>query len=191
MSPEQDGAAVSDAEVEAACNAYAQYALDCGLPWGREDGMHRACMEAALTAHDASRARSNDAGWQPTHRHVRFKKIATGLMNAIATPTDELAAKKGEGDMLVQIKRNSDRVRACDRHEFEPVPDWRERKGPFLWLKVTCRRCGGEMKAGDVITYLRGFAHGSGQDETALTSAVFPPAALRPPSPDGPGNGGA
>ena len=88
---------------------------------------------------------------------------------------DRLAAEKGEGNLLVKIKRNSDRVDSCDRHEFEPVPDWQERKGPFLWLKVRCVRCDGLMNADNVMTYLRGYAHGTGQDVQALCNAVFPP----------------
>ena len=106
-----------------------------------------------------------------------FTKVAQGLWQAISTPTDELAARKGEDDMLVKIKRNSDRMRSCNGHEFDPVPDWRERSNgsPFIRLKVSCKRCGAEMNAGDVLTYLRGFAHGSGQDEKALADAVFPP----------------
>jgi hypothetical protein len=82
--------------------------------------------------------------------------------------------KKGEGDMLVQIKRNHDRVRACDRHEFAPQPNWRE--APILTrLKVKCTRCDGEMNAGDMMTYLRGYAHGTGQDFDAMVNAVLPP----------------
>lgn len=105
----------------------------------------------------------------------RFKQTSVNLMRAVAAPTDELAAKKGEGNLLVKIKRNSDRLYACDRHEFEPVPDWRDRPGPFIWQKVRCARCGGEMKAGEAHDYLRGFAHGSGQDYKAITDAIWPP----------------
>ena len=89
---------------------------------------------------------------------------------------DDLAATKGEANPLVQIKRNSEKLAGCDRHEFEPMPDWRERKGPFLWLKVRCVRCDGQMNADSVMAYLRGYAHGTGQDAQALCNAVFPPA---------------
>ncbi len=73
-------AAVSDAEAEAACNAYAQYALDFGLLWGRDDGMHRACMEAALTAHNAARARLGDAGWQPINFELTVYPYEAGIV---------------------------------------------------------------------------------------------------------------
>lgn len=101
------------------------------------------------------------------------KKIAQGLARAVMTPTDELAAKKGEGNLLVQIKRNSDRLEGCELHDFEPTPDWRNAR-MLTYLKVPCRRCGGEMNAHDVMVYLRGVAHGSGQSFKALTDAVFP-----------------
>lgn len=105
------------------------------------------------------------------------KRISQNLMRACATPADDLAAKVGEANPLVQIKRNHARLGECDRHEFQPLPDWRERKGPFSWLKVRCARCDGEMNASDVMTYLRGFAHGTGQDFKGLADAVFPPGA--------------
>lgn len=101
-----------------------------------------------------------------------FARIANGLVKAITTPTDELAARKGEGDMMVQIKRNSDRVNNCDRHEFEHQPDWRA--APLYNQKVRCVRCGGEMKAHDAMTYLRGYAHGAGLDYKRVADAVWP-----------------
>lgn len=105
----------------------------------------------------------------------RYKQAAVKLICAIASSTDDMAAKRGEADPLVQIKRNSDRLRACDRHEFDPVPDWRTRPGPLIWQTVHCARCGGDMKAGEANDYLRGFAHGSGQDYTAIVNAIWPP----------------
>lgn len=101
-----------------------------------------------------------------------FSRIARGLMKAISTPTDELAAKKGEGNLMVQIKRNSDRLEGCDRHEFEHQPNWRA--APLYNQKVRCLRCGGEMKAPDAMTYTRGFAHGAGIDYADLVETVWP-----------------
>lgn len=73
---------------------------------------------------------------------------------------DELAAK------------NSERLDACPRHDFEPVPDWRK-VAIFSRMLCRCRCCGGEMGGHDVMLYLRGLAHGSGQSVDALAAAVF------------------
>lgn len=104
-----------------------------------------------------------------------FTKIANGLMKAITTPTDQLAAKHGEGDLMVQIKRNSDCLNGCDRHEFERQPDWRT-VGPLYNQKVLCIHCGGSMKSHDAMTYLRGYAHGAGLNYKAVCDAVWPAA---------------
>jgi hypothetical protein len=101
-----------------------------------------------------------------------WTRIANGLVKAISTPTDELATKRGEGDMMVQIKRNSDRLDKCDRHEFERQPNWRA--SPLYNQKVRCLRCGGEMKTHDAMTYVRGFAHGAGADYAELVETVWP-----------------
>jgi ribosomal protein L44E len=103
-----------------------------------------------------------------------IKRISLNLVKAVMTPTDELVAKKGEGNLLVKIKRNNERVESCTGHKFVPQPDWR--KSVILtYLKVPCTVCGGEMNAHDVMEYLKGFAHGSGRDYKALTDEVFPP----------------
>lgn len=102
------------------------------------------------------------------------KKAAQNLMRAIGSPTDEMAARLGEDHLLTKIKRNSDRVQGCERHEFAPQPDWRDDKRGFTMGRITCTRCGGEMSRHDAFTYLRGFAHGSGQDFKVLTDAVWP-----------------
>ena len=107
-----------------------------------------------------------------------FSRIARGLMKAIQTPTDDLAARRGEGDLMVQIKRNSDRVKGCLGHEFVPAPDWRS--GSLYNLRVACSVCGGELKAHDVLTYLSGFAHGSGQDYKTISDRIFPPGDVSP-----------
>jgi hypothetical protein len=104
-----------------------------------------------------------------------LKRIGEGLLKAAAMTADELAAKKGEDDLFVRIKRNSERLLACDRHEFEPQPDWLSSR-PFLNRTVRCSRCGGDMKVFDAMNYLRGFAHASGGDLKALTDAIWPPA---------------
>ncbi|MBS1725009.1 MAG: hypothetical protein JSS66_18880 [Armatimonadetes bacterium] len=98
---------------------------------------------------------------------------------------DELAARKGEGDMFVKIKRNHERLNACAGHDFEPDPNWRDGR-PLLQRTVHCRKCGGDMKTGDAHTYLRGVAHGSGRDYHAMCEAVWPSA-----SPNAPDAGGA
>lgn len=103
---------------------------------------------------------------------ARMKNISQGLVKAALMSADELAAKKGEDDLFVRIKRNSERLSACPGHDFEPDPDWR------TWnpnRTVHCRVCGGDAKMHDAMEYLRGFAHGSGQDFKALTEAVWPP----------------
>ena len=103
---------------------------------------------------------------------TNWSRIANGLVKAIQTPTDELAAKKGEGDLMVQIKRNSDRLNECGGHEFEHQPNWRA--SPLYNQKVKCLRCGGEMKSHDAMTYVRGFAHGARVDHAALVETIWP-----------------
>lgn len=107
-----------------------------------------------------------------TYENTDFTRIARGLVKAITTPTDELAAKKGEGDLMVQIKRNSDRVNGCTSHDFERQPNWRA--SPLYNQKVRCLRCEGEMKAGDAMTYMRGYAHGAGLDYATVIAAIWP-----------------
>lgn len=99
-----------------------------------------------------------------------------GLVRALSMSADQLAARKGEDNLLVQIKRNRERLDACSCHEFEPDPEWHRRPGSLLRSKVRCRHCGGEMESGEAHTYLRGLAHGSGQDYRALVATVWPPA---------------
>lgn len=101
-----------------------------------------------------------------------FSRLAQGLWKAASTPTDELAAKRGEGDMLVKIKRNSDRLEGCTRHDFERQPNWRS--GPLYNQRVRCLRCEGEMKAADAMLYLRGYAHGTGQDYRQVIALIWP-----------------
>lgn len=103
-----------------------------------------------------------------------FRKAAQNLMRTIAKPTDEVAARLGEDHLLVKVKRNSDLLEGCDRHEFAPQPDWRDDVRGFIRGKICCTRCGGEMYRGDAHMYLRGIAHGSGQDFKTLTDAVWP-----------------
>lgn len=103
----------------------------------------------------------------------RIQKATKNLLTAALMSADELAAKKGESDLFVRIKRNSERLSACAGHEFEPDPDWRTWKPNRT---VHCRRCGGDMKMHDAMEYLRGFAHGSGQDFKVLCAAIWPPA---------------
>lgn len=104
-----------------------------------------------------------------------FSRIARGLLKAASMSADELAAKKGEADPFVRIKRNSERLDACEGHDFEPQPDWRAAPVSILGRTVHCRVCGGEMKMHDAMMYLRGLAHGSGRDFVAITNAVWPP----------------
>lgn len=104
-----------------------------------------------------------------------FKRAAEGLVRAASMSADELAAKRGEEDPFVQIKRNSERLGACTGHDFEPEPDWRSKGWGLLNRTVHCRNCGGDMKVGDAMAYLHGFAHGSGQDFKAMTDAIWPP----------------
>jgi hypothetical protein len=104
----------------------------------------------------------------------RFKRAAEGLLKAALMSADDLAAKKGEDNPFVRIKRNNERLEACTLHEFNPDPDWR--KANLLTHRtVTCRNCGGEMKTNDAMAYLRGYAHGSGGDFKAITDAIWPP----------------
>lgn len=104
-----------------------------------------------------------------------FGRIARGLMKAVSTPTDELAARRGEDDLMVRVKRNSDRLNACDGHDFVPQPDWRNGALPFIRRKVHCARCGGDMDVGDAMHYLRGFAHAKDMDPSTLTDRIWPP----------------
>jgi hypothetical protein len=108
-----------------------------------------------------------------------FSRMARGLVRAASMSADALAAEKGEGNPFVRIKRNSERLDACEGHDFEPDPDWRTRAS-LLDRKVHCRACGGDMKNGDALMYLRGLAHGSGRDFTALTDAIWPPSPAAP-----------
>lgn len=107
---------------------------------------------------------------------ARFSRMAQGLMKAATMSADELAARKGENDMFVRIKRNHERLNGCAGHDFEPDPNWRETR-PLLNRTVHCRTCGGDMKTGDAHQYLRGLAHGSGRDYGAIVAAIWPPAA--------------
>lgn len=103
----------------------------------------------------------------------RIKKASQNLLKAALMSADELAAKKGENDLFVRIKRNSERLSGCEGHDFEPDPDWRTWKPNRT---IHCRRCGGDMKMHDAMEYLRGFAHGSGRDFKAITETLWPPA---------------
>jgi hypothetical protein len=103
---------------------------------------------------------------------TKWTRIANGLVKAICTPTNELAAKKGEDDLMVRIKRNSDRLEECDRHEFERQPNWRA--SPLYNQKIKCLRCGGEMRTHDAMTYIRGFAHGVGINHNQLVETIWP-----------------
>lgn len=106
---------------------------------------------------------------------VDNKKPFEGLIKAARMSADELAAKKGEGDTFVKIKRNRERAAACDRHEFEPISDWRTQRGGLLYgLKVHCSRCHADLPADEAMHYLRGFAHGSGQNYDELLDKVLP-----------------
>lgn len=105
----------------------------------------------------------------------RFERIAAGLYRAASMSADDLSAEKGEGNPFVQIKRNSEKLDACDRHEFDPQPDWRSAPPPFINRKICCRRCGGEMRTQDAMLYLRGFAHGAGVDYSVMVNAIWPP----------------
>lgn len=96
-----------------------------------------------------------------------------GLFRALGLTADELAAEKGEDHALVQIKRNSERLEKCETHVFEPAPNWRAT--PMFGQKIKCTRCNGVMKTHDAMTYLRGYAHGSGADYEAMTNAIWPP----------------
>ena len=107
-----------------------------------------------------------------TDQPTNWSGIANGLVKAVQTPTDELASKKGEGDMMVRIKRNSDRIEGCAGHEFERQPDWRA--SPLYNQNVRCLRCGGEMKTHGAMIYMRGFAHGAGVDYSGLVETVWP-----------------
>jgi len=104
-----------------------------------------------------------------------FKKAATGLLKVATMTADELASRKGEDDMFVKIKRNSERLSNCSGHDFEPQPDWRSKGWGMLDRTVHCRACGGDMKIGAAHDYLRGFAHGSGQDLKSITASIWPP----------------
>jgi hypothetical protein len=106
----------------------------------------------------------------------KLSKIANGLARAASMTADALAAEKGEDNLFVQIKRNSERLDGCSGHEFEPQPDWRTAPRPYINRKIRCLRCGGEMPTGDAHTYLRGVAYGSGRNYTDLASAIWPPA---------------
>lgn len=105
----------------------------------------------------------------------RFSKIADGLWKAATMSADELAAKKGEDNPFVLIKRNGERLNSCQGHDFEPDPGWRDAKPPLSYRTVHCRACGGDMKMNDAMSYLRGVAHGSGRDFKAMTDAIWPP----------------
>ena len=104
-----------------------------------------------------------------------FKKAAEGLLKAATMSADELAARKGENDPFVQIKRNNERLSNCSAHDFEPQPDWRSQGWGMLNRTVHCRVCGGDMKISAAHDYLRGFAHGSGRDFEAVVNAIWPP----------------
>jgi hypothetical protein len=97
-------------------------------------------------------------------------KAIAGLGKALGMTADELSAKMGEDNLLVQVKRNRERLSRCDRHEFERQPDW----VPFDRRKARCTRCGGEMDRVDATHYLRGFAHGSGADYDKLVESIWP-----------------
>lgn len=103
----------------------------------------------------------------------RMKRIASGLVDAALMSADDLAAKKGEDNLFVQIKRNHERLNGCDGHEFEPMLDWRQRL-PFSLREVRCNRCSGMMKAHDVMLYLRGRAHERGVALSELSDPIFP-----------------
>lgn len=103
-----------------------------------------------------------------------FKTAAKKVLQAINTPTDDLAARLGEDNSLVKIKRNSDQLAGCGCHEFNPVPDWRV-DAVVSRVRATCKHCGGEMKMGDISNYLLGKAHATGADYDALMAEVFPP----------------
>ena len=102
------------------------------------------------------------------------KQPWAGLIRAIGMDANALAAEKGEGNILVQIKRNSERLEDCPRHDFDPQPGWRDRPGPFIYSKITCMHCGGEMKTHDAMVYLRGLAHGAGLDYVEITNRIWP-----------------
>ena len=104
-----------------------------------------------------------------------FTRIANGLVKTAMMSADNLAAKKGEDDAWVKIKRNNERLNSCAGHDFEPDPNWRETR-PFLNRTVHCRRCGGDMKVNDAHHYLLGIAHATGQDHKAMTAEIWPPA---------------
>lgn len=105
-----------------------------------------------------------------------FKRAAEGLLKAASMSADELAARNGEDDPFVKIKRNRQRLINCSGHDFEPQPDWRSKGWGMLDRTVHCRACHGDMKIGAAHEYLRGFAHGSGRDFQELIEAIWPSA---------------
>lgn len=107
-------------------------------------------------------------------------KIAEGLWKAASMSADELSAKKGENDLFVKIKRNHERLDACTGHKFEAQPNWRDQPPPYINRTVHCRNCGGDMKMGDAMNYLKGFAHGTGGDYRTMTDAIWPPKGATP-----------
>lgn len=100
------------------------------------------------------------------------KRASENLLKVALMSADELAAKKGESDLFVQIKRNAEKLDHCAQHIFESQPDWRANFK--LNDTVHCLNCGGDMKRSRAMDYLKGYAHGAGISFDRLCEKIWP-----------------
>ena len=65
-------------------------------------------------------------------------------------------------EIMFSVKANHSKLLNCVAHQFPAQAEY------GLGCKLTCTRCGGEMRLTDIATYLRGYAAAGGNPEDVL-----------------------
>lgn len=71
--------------------------------------------------------------------------------------------------LMADIEANNAKLNACPRHFFGLTDeDIAKGVGYMIGQKVTCQRCGGQLRLTDVNQYVRGFAAAGGNPNDVL-----------------------